>query len=205
MGYSLIEYAYLLPFAWQALTPFEREIAAGLAARRKAGFMAARIALKRLARKLGIVEPHEPSCSLETVRREDRRPLLPGAGGRYHASVTHDRRFALVVADKRPIGVDMEALTPKLIKAGHIFMDRDELEIVAGAGMDQARAMTRVWTAKEAASKALNSHLIDTWRAVRLSKLGTEQSVFSFEGATLTARHIDVWDRVISLISLPGA
>jgi 4'-phosphopantetheinyl transferase EntD len=202
-GHCLIEHAYLPPFAWQALTPFEQGIAAGLAERRKTGFMAARIALKRLARKLGAVEPQVPSFTLETVSREDRLPLLPGACGRYHASVTHDRRFALVVADERPIGVDIEAVTPKLIKAAHIFMDSDELRIVAGAELDPARALTRVWTAKEAASKALNRHLIDTWRAVRLSRLGREESVFSFEGVALTARHIEAWDRIISLVSLP--
>ena len=204
LGHCLIEHAYLLPFAWQALTPTEQRIAAGLAARRKAGFMAAHIALKRLARKLGLVEPQAPSFALETLGGGDRRPLLPGACGRYHASVTHDRRFALVVADERPIGVDMEALSPKLIKAGHIFMDRDELRIVAGAGLEPVLALTRVWTAKEAASKALNRHLIDTWRAVRLSRLGTTESVFSFEDTELTARHIDAWDRTISLVCLPG-
>ncbi|MBN1614579.1 MAG: 4'-phosphopantetheinyl transferase superfamily protein [Deltaproteobacteria bacterium] len=203
-GYSLIEQAYLPPFAWKALTPTEREIAAGLAERRKAAFVAARMALKRLSRKMGLIEPQKPSRTLETSSREDRRPLMPGAGGRYHASVSHDRRFALAVADEWPVGVDMEILSPKLIRAGHIFMDEDELRIAADSGLERLRAVTRIWTAKEAASKVLNRHLVVTWRAVRLSRLGSTESVFRFEGADLTARHIDAWDRVISLVSLPG-
>jgi len=39
---------------------------------------------------------------------------------------------------------------------------------------------------------------------MRLSMLGATESVFSFEGAALTARYIDAWDMIISLVSLPG-
>jgi 4'-phosphopantetheinyl transferase EntD len=201
LGYILLEHAYLAPSFRNSLTPFERTIAKAFSERRKKSFIAARISLKLLALKIGLVNPEQEACSLETVNRENRRPILPGAGNDFYASVSHDKRFTLAVADRRSIGVDIEAISPKIAKAGHIFMDRDELTIAGSAavGIDQAAAM--VWTAKEAASKALNLHLIDAWHKVRLRKLGTKESIYGYDGEELKAGQLFEWDRVVSIIS----
>jgi 4'-phosphopantetheinyl transferase EntD len=202
LGCILLEYAYLSPFFQNALTPFEQSMAEGFAGRRKKSFIAARISLKLLAYKMGLVDPEQEAGTLETVNRTDRRPILPGADGNFYASVSHDKRFTLTVADKRSIGVDIEAISPKLVKAGHIFMDKDELAVAGTATLDMTQAATMVWTAKEAASKALNIHLIDAWRAVRLLKIGMKESIFVYAKGELTASHLFEWDRVVSVILL---
>jgi phosphopantetheinyl transferase len=204
LDHCLVEHDYLASLAWRALTPYEQGIAAGFPEGREKAFVAARISLKRLARRMGLVQPDQEAHTLETVDSRDRRPALPGACGRFHASVSHDGRFTLVVAGKRPVGVDIEVISTKLVKAGHIFMSRDERMIISRSKMDLTRAAAVVWTAKEAAAKALNLHLIDAWRGVRLVSLGTAESVFSCEGLDLTAVHLEVWGRIISLISVPA-
>ncbi len=200
LGYILLEHDYLGPFAWDALTPFEQSIATGFSERRKRSFIASRISLKLLAYKMGLVHAEQEAHTLETANRNDRRPILSDRVD-FYASVSHDKRFVLTVADKRPIGVDIEVISPKLVKAGHIFMSKDELATAGSSGLDMTQGATMIWTAKEAASKALNLHLIDAWRAVHLAKLDVKESIFIYGGGELTATHLFAWDRVISLVS----
>lgn len=204
-GYILIEQEYLTSSFPSALTPFEQSLAKGFGERRTKSFIAARISLKLLAYKLGLANPEAMAGTLETVNRTDRRPLLPGADGIFFASVSHDKRFTLVVAGKRPLGVDIEAISPKAVKAGHFFMTKEEIAIAGSAALDMALAATMVWTAKEAAAKAFNLQLVAAWRAVRLLKLGREESIFDYGGDELAVSHLFQWDRVVSLISVPVA
>ncbi len=128
---------------------------------------------------------------------------MPGADGLFFASVSHDKRFTLVVAGTRPIGLDIEAISPKIVKAGNYFMDMDELATARSSSVVMTQAVAMVWTAKEAAAKALNLHLIAAWRAVRLLKLSANESSYAYGGDTLTALHLYEWDRVVSLIYAP--
>jgi phosphopantetheinyl transferase len=200
-GHCLIEHDYLLPLARYALTPAEQRIAAGLTERRKRSFTAARLSLKRLARKIGLTDRETEPSALETVDEKDRRPILPGTDGKFFASVSHDKHFTLSVVDRRPIGVDIEALSVRLARASHIFMCRDELAIATGSNLCFTQASAMVWTAKEAAAKCLNMHLIDAWRAVRLIRIGAEQSILRYAGGELPAVHLFAWGRVISIVS----
>lgn len=199
-GHIMLEQAYLAPSFRTALSSFEQSLAGDFAARRKNGFIAARICLKILAYKMGLVSPDQEAGTLETVNRKDRRPLLPGGEGRYYASVSHDRRFSLAVADKQPIGVDIEAVSSKLVKGGHIFMNSEEMAIAGSGRMDMAQAATMIWTAKEAVAKALNLHLFDAWRMVRLVKSGLNESVFVYGDGEFTVSHLFEWERVVSVI-----
>ncbi len=184
---------------WETLTPFEQSVAAGFSERRRRSFIASRIALKLLAHKMGLIDARHEAHTLETVSQNDWRPILPGRGP-FNVSVAHDRSFVLAVADKRPIGVDIEVISPKLVRGANIFMNQEELAVVESSGLDKITGATMVWTAKEAAAKVLNQCLIDSWQAVRLAKLGVKKSIFTYGGSTLTAAHLFEWDRVVSLI-----
>ena len=129
---------------------------------------------------------------------------MPGAYGRFHASVSHDRRFTLAVAGGMPIGVDIEAVSTKIVRAGHLFMNEDERKIVSCSMQDLPGAATRIWTAKEAAAKALNLHLVDAWHDIRLAAMGTSESSFLYGPLHLTAVHLESWGRIISLVSMPA-
>ncbi|MHB8830241.1 MAG: 4'-phosphopantetheinyl transferase family protein [Syntrophales bacterium] len=199
----MLEQAYLAPYFQTALSSFEQSLAGDFTARRKNGFIAARICLKIMAYKMDLVSPEREAGTLETVNRTDRRPLLPGAEGRYYASVSHDRRFTLAVADKCPIGVDIETVSSKLAKGGHIFMNSEELAIAGSGRMDMAIAATMVWTAKEAVAKVFNLHLFDAWRMVRLVKSGLSESVFAYADGEVTVSHLFEGERIVSVIRLP--
>jgi len=199
-GYIMLEQDYLAPFFRMALSSFEQSLAGDFATRRKNGFIAARICLKILAYKIGLVSPDQEADTLETVNRTDRRPLLPGSEGRYYVSVSHDRRFTLAVADKQPIGVDIEAVSSKLAKGGHIFMNSEEMAIAGSHRMDMVQAATMVWTAKEAVAKVLNLHLVDAWRMVRLVKVGINESIFVYDDGELTVSHLYEKERIVSVI-----
>ncbi|MBN1381805.1 MAG: 4'-phosphopantetheinyl transferase superfamily protein [Deltaproteobacteria bacterium] len=199
-GFMVFEYHHPAPHAWEALTPFEQSLAAGFPERRKYSFMASRISLKLLSYRIGLIDGRREARTLETIDPKDGRPLLPGAEGRFYPSVSHDKRFSMTVADKRPIGVDIELISPRLIKGRHIFMNPEETAVADGSGLDLTVAATMVWTAKEAASKALNLHLIETWRAVRLIKLGKRESIFACGSSELRANHVFEWDRVVSVV-----
>lgn len=201
-GHIILEHAYLAPSCRTALSSFEQYLAGFFPAGRKNGFIAARICLKILAYKMDLVRPDQEAGTLETVNRPDRRPLLPGSEGRYYASVSHDRRFTLAVADKRPIGVDIEAVSSRLAQGGHIFMNSEELAIASSGRMDMGQTATMVWTAKEAAAKALNLHLFDAWQMVRLVQSGLNESIFVYDDDELTVSHLFEWERVVSILSL---
>jgi len=201
----MLEQAYLAPSFRTALSSFEQSLTGNFGARRKDGFIAARICLKILAYKMGLVSSDQEAGALETVNRKDRRPLLPGAEGRYYASVSHDRRFTLAVADKCPIGVDIETVSSKLAKGGHIFMNSEELAIIGSGRMNMTQAATMIWTAKEAVAKVLNLHLFDAWRLVRLVKLGLSESVFVYGNGELTVSHLFERERIVSVIRVATA
>lgn len=204
VDHCLIEHGCLAPFAWHALTPCEREAGAGLPARRGRAFTAARLALKRLARRMGLAALNDAASTLETVDTRNPRPLLPGARGAFFSSVSHDRRFALAVAGTRPLGVDIEVVSPKLAAARHIFMGAEEIRIADRSCPDPARAAALVWTAKEAAAKALDMHLVDAWHDVRLVELGSGESVFRWAGFDVHAVHAGAWGRMVSLVARPA-
>jgi len=200
-GHIFFAYESIAAVARDAFTPLEQRIADQFSDRRKNSFTASRIALKLLAYQLALVDPEREAHTLETVNPTDRRPVLPGAGG-FQASVSHDRRYVIAVADKRPIGVDIEVISPKLVRGAHIFMNQEEQSIIGTSGMDRTTGITLVWTAKEAAAKALNLHLMDAWSSVRLVKLGSRESRLRYGSGALTATHLLEGDSVISLISV---
>jgi phosphopantetheinyl transferase len=200
-GHIFFAHDAIAAAAWDALTPFEQKLADRFPDRRKNSFTAARIALKLLAYQLELIGPEQEAHTMETVNPPDRRPILPGAAG-FHCSVSHDRRYVIAVAAKKPIGVDIEAISPKLVKGAHIFMNQEEQSVIGASGMNRSVGATLVWTAKEAAAKALNLHLMDAWSAVRLKQLGVDGSCFRYGGHLLTATHLFEGDGVISIVSV---
>ncbi|MBM4356067.1 MAG: hypothetical protein FJ109_20135, partial [Deltaproteobacteria bacterium] len=98
--------AVLQPLAASTLTPGELELASGLGERRRPSFVAARTALKRLARRLA--QPPADDTTLRTIAADGMRPICPAGTEAPYCSVAHDRRFVVAVAAGGPVGVDVE-------------------------------------------------------------------------------------------------
>jgi hypothetical protein len=113
---AVIELAALAPFSERALSAPERARIEGMRGRRRSSCVAARLACKRLARRLSDDDDRTPSEAITTVRPErPELPVCPRTDGRgtEACSVAHDRRFAVAVAAEGPVGVDVEVLSER--------------------------------------------------------------------------------------------
>src|SRR3972149_8698451 len=91
LGMTLLNIEALFPIQENLFTPREMARALRMGPRRRRGFTAARLALKRLARQLGLVEENRPDRTIETLDPDDVRPCLAESGeeGRSRWSANH--------------------------------------------------------------------------------------------------------------------
>jgi len=196
---TLIEIDTLLPFDEGLFTPREKARGLTMAPRRRRGFHAARVALKRLARQLGLVKAEMPDRAIETLGPDEVRPCL-GESGLY-CSVSHTMRFVVAVAHVHPIGVDLEAVSGKPLRASKIFLSQVEQAVVYSSGEDPERTATRAWTVKEAAAKALGLDLFEAIRKVEVVGAGEEEGAMRYQGRLRLVRHAEGDGHVIAMIT----
>lgn len=175
---ALIELDTIAPFAHLALSEPEHRRFAPMGDRRRRSYLGARLACKRLFRKLNHNDSQTPAADINTVDQDPIRPCIPltHGGHSYACSVSHDRRFAVAVAGSQPIGVDVEVLSPRVLKSRHLFMHPAEQDLVRESELGQVQAATRVWSIKEAAAKALNMSLDDAWQQIEVLSIGADRS-----------------------------
>jgi phosphopantetheinyl transferase len=167
--------------------------------RRRKAFTAARVALKRLTRQLGLVEEKKPDRTIETLGPDGVRPCLAESG--LYCSVSHSVRLVVAVAHSHPIGVDLEAVSRKALRTWHLFMSPKERDLISLSSLGPERTATRAWTIKEAAAKALGLHLFQAIREVEVVRVGEEEGVMRYQKKTYPVRHGEGNGYVITLIT----
>jgi phosphopantetheinyl transferase len=187
------------PIEEHLFTPREAAKAMRMGPRRRKGFTASRVALKRLARQLNLVKKDRPDRTIETLAPDDVRPCLGESG--IYCSASHCGRFAVAVAHGHPIGVDLERVSDKVMRTKHLFISPRERELISLSGLDPQRAATRFWTTKEAAAKALGLHLFQAIREVEVVSVGEEEGVMKYQEKTYPVRHAEANGYVITLIT----
>lgn len=205
-GLVLVERQTVAEFAALALSDDERGRLMPMAPVRAAGYLSARLALKRLSRGLSGSADRRRAHAIETVGRDGRRPQCPLADGTITCcSVAHDRRFTVAVATDGPVGVDVEPLSDKPLGAPDLFMGAAEQALMDRASMDRAGAALRIWSAKEAAAKAAGCDLAEAWRRVRVTTLADGESRLVLDGDTeLTAWHALMDGHLFTLLTIGG-
>ncbi len=190
-GMILIERTALAPFAPAALSPGESRRMTGMTTQRTGGYLSARLALKRLSRMLS-GDDRRPAADIDTVAPDGRRPQCPLADGRrLFCAVAHDRRFTVAVAADRVVGVDVEPLSSKALRAAPLYMHPEERALADRSPLDAAACALRVWSAKEAAAKLLDIDLADAWSRVRATEVAEAHTRLAVEGGRpVTARHV---------------
>jgi phosphopantetheinyl transferase len=202
---SIVEIAALAPFAEQALSAPERARVEGLRGRRRASCIAARLACKRLARRLSGDDHRTPSEAITTVRPE--RPQLPACPrtdgrGADPCSVAHDRRFAVAVAAEGPVGVDVEALSERVLKSRALYMRPAEEALVRASALGEVAAAVRIWSVKEAVTKALDITLAAAWERVEATAVGEDESRLRVDGREeVCAVHDRVGEHVFTVVT----
>jgi phosphopantetheinyl transferase len=202
LGMTLIDIEAISPVAEHLLTPRETARAMRMGPRRRRDFTAARVALKRLARQLDLVKENRPDRAIETLGPDDLRPCIAESG--IYCSVSHSAQLVVAVAHRRPIGVDLEMVSEKVIKTWHLFMLPRERNLVPLSSLGMERTATRAWTTKEAAAKAFGLHLFQAIQEVDVVRVGEEEGVIRYQEKTYPVRHGEGNGYVISLIACDG-
>jgi phosphopantetheinyl transferase len=187
------------PIEEHLFTSREAARATRMGLRRRKGFTAARVALKKLARQLDLVEENSPDRTIETLGPDDVRPCLAESG--IYCSVSHSAGLVVAVAHRHPIGVDLEMVSEKAIRTRRLFMSPREDALVSLSALGPGRTATRVWTTKEAAAKALGLHLFQAIREVEVVRVGEEDGLMRYQGKAYPVRHGEGNGYVITLIT----
>lgn len=199
---ALIDRATLMPFADLCLAEEEHRRTARMGPKRLIDYMSARIACKRLSRRLSDNDLRTPAREIVTLDPDGIRPLCRGVGGRrYYCSVSHDRRFAVAVAGEQPIGVDVETFDEKVIKSLGLFTDNGEQQVVMTSTEGPVGAAVRVWTMKEAVAKMLNINLAEAWVRAHVLAIEAEQSRIRIaDGPEACVLHQRIEDHLFTLV-----
>ena len=197
LGMTLIDIESISS-AQEHLTPREAARAMTMGLRRRRDFIAARIALKRLARQLDIVKENRPDQEIETVGPDDVRPCI--AESEIYCSVSHRARLVVAVTHSHPVGVDVELVSEKATKIWSLFLSPQEQELALQSGLSPERAAARAWTIKEATAKALGLHLFQAIHAVNVVRLGEVEGMMSYQEKNYPVRHAEGNGYVMSLI-----
>ncbi len=199
VGMILLDMETISPAEEDLFTTREAAKAMRMGARRRKGFTAARVALKRLVRRLNLPEKDRPDRTIETLDPNGAGPCL--GESRIYCSVSHSAQLVVAVAHRHPIGVDLEMVSEKVTRAKHLFMSPRERDLILSSGLGPERAATQLWTIKEAAAKALGLHLFQAIREVEVVSVGEKEGVMRYQEKTYPVRHAEGNGHVITLIT----
>lgn len=203
-GLALIELDHLMPFGALALSPHEAARFAKMGPGRRISYLGARLACKRLWRRLAGDNGETDARQIETVDADQQRPCCPPTpqGGAPICAVSHDRRFAVAVAGPDPLGVDVEKEAPRLAKAWHIYMHPAEQILARQSELGRVAAAVRIWSIKEAVAKAADLDLADAWYQTEVTVIGDRESRFRLQNhLQAKAFHQCVEGHVFTLVS----
>ncbi len=185
------------------LSEAERARFSSMRAKRARTFLGARMALKKLARRLPGADPAIPSGALTTMHENGRpRCPLPDGSEPYHCSASHDSRFAVAALSGGRIGIDVEALSNRVMNGRSLYMHEEELALVREHPIGEMEASARVWSVKEAVSKALGMNLAKAWEKTAVAGIETDRSALTIDGKTEVAIHSVVDDHLFTLVLL---
>ena len=207
---SLTRDAGAMPALWSTLSPEEVERANryGTDALRER-YVAGRAALREtLAGRLGVAPADV------VIRRGPRgRPMLESPG-QLDFNVTHTRGVALIAHLERPgfrVGVDIEAVDRTLAHDGlaRKFLTARERETIADLDDDgRRRAFLRLWTCKEAMSKATGDGISAPFGEIGIDRPGRLVVVEGdgpYDPARWTLHAVDVAHELLATVAIWSA
>lgn len=203
---SVIELKALMPFAEKILAPREKERIQHMGPKRKPSYLAARLACKRISRMLSGNDAHTPATEITTVSADYTHPRCPPTdrSPAPECSVSHDDRFAIAVSAETPVGVDVEKVSPRVLKSQNLYMDATERALVQSSSLGEIQTALRIWSAKEAVAKALDISLADSWQRVQILEIGRNESLAQIDlKENFFVFHDEVDNHVFSVACFP--
>jgi phosphopantetheinyl transferase len=203
---SVIELKAVASFASKVLSAEEKIRLEKMGDRRRKSFLAARLACKRVSRTLSGHDEVTDPRDISTVCADKPNPRCPrtDGGADCSCSVSHDNRFSVAVACNRPVGIDVEKVSGRVLTSRRLYMSESEMALVPASLLGEAETAVRIWSIKEAVTKALDINLADAWRRVRVMTVDAYESRFKIDDdAPSRAFHDAVGQHVFTLVCLP--
>ncbi|MGD9008409.1 MAG: polyketide synthase dehydratase domain-containing protein [Desulfobacteraceae bacterium] len=200
----VIELDAVAAFARQGLSELENQRFQRMQQRRKRSYLGARMALKRLSRKLSDGMPQTPAHAIHTHDADGARPRCasPSNGGSLFCSASHSRRFAAAAAAGAPVGIDVETVTDRAVRCSSIFMSETEQQLLHRTTLGQPQAAVRIWSAKEAVAKAKKIPLAEAWHRTEITAVDADVSRLTIDGRQSSeAVHAVVGDTIFTLFT----
>ncbi len=203
-GFTVVELETVSSFSERALSEEELRRLEPMKWKRRNSYISARLACKLLSRKLAGMSCLTPANEITTITA-DKYPAcpLPDGSEPFKCSVSHDSRFAIAAASRLRIGIDVEEISDRILEVGRMFITDKEKELVNSPGFkkfDKKEAYLRIWTIKEAVTKALDIGLSESWNTAQVNHLGKDISTFILNGAEINAYHDTVDDHLFTLV-----
>ncbi|MBL6967661.1 MAG: polyketide synthase dehydratase domain-containing protein [Desulfobacteraceae bacterium] len=201
---SLIELKTLNGLAEKALSDRETDRFKKMGVKRGISYLAARLCCKSISRQLSGDDRETPSSSITTVSADGIRPCCPvrDKGGGSFCSVSHDSRFAIAVASNGRVGVDVEEISERVLKSRRLYMNENERCLVKGSPLGEIEASVRIWTTKEAISKALGIGLAESWERVTVKDIGVSESIMEINNKDHAAFHDAIDNHLFTIINM---
>ena len=119
----------------------------------------------------------------------------------YSCSVSHDDRFAVAVAATGRVGVDVEKMSERVLKSRSLYMSAQEQALARESRIGEIETAVRIWSIKEAVTKALDITLTDAWHRVQVRSVGSSESRFQIDDQDpCTAVHAAVGRHVFTRV-----
>lgn len=209
---SIIEIDSIPDFSHKALTYEELNRLGPMKEKRRKSYIGARLACKFLSRKLSIEENNIPANKINTVINNI-YPVCPLSDGStpHECSVSHDSRFAIAVASRKRIGIDVEEISERILNVKHMFTSDKEKNIVDetinrnkenNSPLNEKEAYLRIWSIKEAVTKAQKISFPDSWKLVQVMTIGKNISTFVINNIEINAYHDTVDDHLFTIVEM---
>jgi hypothetical protein len=200
---SLIELATVTKPCERLLSGPEHERFATMREKRRMSFCGARLALKKLSRRLSGDDMQTPPGEITTIH-QDGRPRCPHTndGETTYCTASHDSRFAIAAVSEKRIGLDVEEISERVLKGQHHYMNEEEQLLVKSHPLGEIAASVRIWSIKEAVTKATSLNLTEAWKRTAVQEIGAEKSVIMIDDHRTEAIHSIVEGHLFTMITI---
>jgi len=202
---SVSEIKTLTPFADKALSGPEKKRFETMGIKRRQSFLAARLACKRISRRLSGNDFRTPAPEINTLCPDLRRPCCRriDTAAAIACSVSHDDRFVIAAVSDARTGIDVEKISARVLRSQDLFMSKAEQRLLLSPRLEAVETAIRIWSIKEAVAKALDLNLAEAWQRVAAKRIGRNKSRFQIDSAgSFSAFHDTVEKHVFTLACL---